>query len=50
MADMDNEEYLHPYPHYLQMVVDFVEATLEQKAPAGAPPINVIFDMHNYMR
>jgi len=50
MRKQNLTEYIPPHPHYLQMVVDFMEKVLSQKAPAGAPPISVIFDMHAYMR
>ena len=46
-------EYLPPNPHYLQMVVDYVETVLTQagaKTKKGAKPASVVFDMHNYMR
>ena len=55
----DHPEYVPPYPHYLQMVVDYVEAVLttvktgkegDGDAAAAASPISVVFDMHNYQR
>jgi hypothetical protein len=61
MADgnRSHPEYVPPYPHYLQMVVDYVEAVLttvkagepaEGDDAAAAAPISVVFDMHNYQR
>ena len=46
----DHPEYVPPNPHYLQMVVDYVEAILALKGPANAAPLSVVFDMHNYQR
>lgn len=43
-------DYVPPFPHYLQMVVDFMESILAGTPPSGSPPISVIFDMHNYFR
>ena len=51
----DVPEYIPPNPNYLQMVVDFIEATLalppaKLAGPGTTPPRVVIFDLHNYFR
>lgn len=46
----ERPDFIPAYPHYLQMVVDYMESVLALSPPAGAPPVSVIFEMHNYFR
>ena len=53
LTDSSHPEYLPPYPQYLQMVVDYVEAVLAlpgARSDGKTPAPSIVFEMHNYMR